>query len=127
MDLLLAPFLARVVLVEARQVAVVALVQRLVALDRHGFLPELVEHQVEGALGALQYRCEGDAECEAFRLQPLAGGPRLADSLLRQVDVAPAGEEVQFVPFALAVTDEYEQSVHVSSQSFERPSTSAME
>ena len=41
MDLLLAPFLARVVLVEAGEVAIVALVERLVAGDRQVGLAEL--------------------------------------------------------------------------------------
>ena len=46
----------------------------------------------------------------AFSRRP--AGVRLRDALRRQVDVAPAGEEIVQVPFALSVADEDEQAVH---------------
>ena len=45
----------------------------------------------------------------------LAGALGFLDALLGQVDVAPAGEEVLQVPFALAVADEDESAGHVGS------------
>ena len=50
MDLLLAPFLAGVVLVEAGQVAIVALVERKVLADGECRLAELVERQIHRVL-----------------------------------------------------------------------------
>ena len=44
-------------------------------------------------------------------LSLLPGGARLGDALLGQVDVAPAGEQVLQVPFALAVAHEHEKPV----------------
>ena len=73
MHLLLAPFLAGVVLVQAGQIAVVALVQRLVADDRNAGLTHLAEQEIERALRALQRRGEGDVEGEPLRLQLAAG------------------------------------------------------
>ena len=108
MDLLLAPFLPRVVLVEARQIAVVALVQRLVADSLQVALAELVEDDAAGLLGALEGGGEGDVESQAARLEFRAGGLCLGDALLGQVDVAPAGEQVLQIPFALAVAHEHE-------------------
>src|SRR6516162_317001 len=112
MDLLLAPFLARVILVEAGEIAVVALVERLVSQRLQAGLAELIEHDVERALRPRQRRGEGDAEVEPLCLQPPAGGMGLLDALRRQVDVAPAGKKVEEIPFALSMTDDDERAVH---------------
>src|SRR5262249_34677032 len=111
-DLLLAPFLTGVVLVEAGEVAIVALVQRLVLERLEARLAELIEHDVERPLRPLQGRGEGNAEVEPLGPDAYPGGARLLDALRRQVDIAPAGEEVEEVPFALSVTDDDEGAVH---------------
>jgi hypothetical protein len=113
MDLLLAPFLAGVVLVEAGEIAVVALVQRQILVNGDAALAHFFEHECRaGALRALQRRGEGDVEGDAARFQFLSGGARLGNALLGEIDVAPAGEEVLQIPLALAVTDEHQQTFH---------------
>src|ERR1700736_2627118 len=112
MDLLLSPFLAGVVLVETGKLAIVALVERLVLQRLQTDLAKLVEHDVEGSLRPLQRRGEGDAEVESLGFQSSAGSLGFVDALRRQVDVAPAGEEVEEVPFALSVTDDDKRAVH---------------
>ena len=82
MDLFLAPFLAGVVLVEAGEVAIVALVQREVLFGAKPGLADLGEHQVERALRALQHRGEGDIELEPLRHQLAACVLRFRDALL---------------------------------------------
>src|SRR5690606_21548614 len=106
MHLLLAPPGAGVVLVEAGKIAVVALVQRLVADGFEAALTDAVEDDGAGLLRPDERRGEGDVEAEPARLQPLAGGGRLRLPLFGQADVAPPGEQVLQVPFALAVAHE---------------------
>ena len=69
MHLLLAPLLAGIVLVEAGEVAIVALVQGLVRDGRQIRLADLVEDQLAGVLRPHQRRGEGDVELQAARLQ----------------------------------------------------------
>ena len=79
------------------------------------------------SLRALERRGEGDVEGEPLRLELAAGLARFRDALLGQADVAPAGEQVLQVPFALAVAHEHEKPVgHCSQKSFS-PSTSIIE
>ena len=111
MHLLLAPFRARLVLVEPGEIAVVALVERLVLDHRRFGLAHLVQHQVERALRALERRGEGDIEHDALALELAPGLARFRDALLGQVDVTPAGEQVLQVPVALAVPHEHKKSV----------------
>ena len=112
MHLLLAPLFAGVVLVQAREVAIVPLVEGDVAGDGKPGLAEFFEHEIEGALGAGEFAGEGGVEAEALGLQLAAGGFRLLDAFLGQIRVLPAGEEVLQVPFALAVADEDENAGH---------------
>ena len=67
MHLLLAPFLASIVLVEAREVAIVALVERLVADRFQLALADAVQNVLAGLLRPLQRRGEGDVEFEPAR------------------------------------------------------------
>src|SRR5271169_2927863 len=55
-NLLLAPFLARIVLVEADEIAVVALVERLIAAFGQAGQAQFGEGQIERMLGADQRR-----------------------------------------------------------------------
>src|SRR4029077_9886036 len=131
--LLLAPALARIVLVEPDEIAVITLVERLVFGYLNAALAELVEHNVEGTLRADQHRGERDVEPQPLCLELAAGGARFGDALLAQIDVAPAGEQVLEIPFALAMAHQHEKTVgHGESsnsrvQKSSRPSTSAME
>ena len=110
MNLVLAPFLAGVVLVEAREVAIIAFVQRLVAAQRQIALAELVEHQLHRVLGAGQRRGESAVEGQAHRLEAGSGSLGLVHALFGEVGVFPAGEQILQIPFALAVTDEHKQT-----------------
>jgi hypothetical protein len=69
MDLLLAPLGAGVILVEAGEIAVIALVQRLVVDRLEIGLADAVEDDLAGLFGALQDRGEGDVEGDAVILQ----------------------------------------------------------
>ena len=73
MHLLLAPFGAGVVLVEAGEVAIVALVERLVADRLEVALADRVEDVLAGDLRPRQRRGEGDVELDAA-LGELAAG-----------------------------------------------------
>src|SRR5450631_1029405 len=109
--LLLAPFFARVVLVQPAEVAVVALVERLVLEHRDLGLAQFLQHQIERALRADERRGEGDVELDALAFKLAAGLARFGDAFVGQVDIAPAGEQVLQVPVALAVTHEDEKAV----------------
>ncbi len=106
--LLLAPFLAGIVLVEADQIAIVALVERLILDHRNIGLAKFGQHQIERALRADERGGEGDVELEALAFKLAPGFARLGDALVGEIDVAPAGEQVLQVPVALAVTHEHE-------------------
>lgn len=108
--LLLAEFLAGLVLVEAGQVAVVALTQVVVF---HGWrvLPHLAQRQRRRGIGALEGRGINLVEFDVF--QGFAGGLGLGDARLVQVDVGEAGKAVFVVPLALPVAEE-DKIVHDS-------------
>jgi hypothetical protein len=62
-------------------------------------------------LGARQVRGEGDVERQPLRLQFAAGVLGFGDTLLGEVRVLPAGEQVFQIPFALAVPHKHEKTV----------------
>lgn len=103
MDLLFAPFRPRIVLVETGEVAVVALVQGLIADRFERRLADGVEDELAGTLGPDEDGGEGDVEFDAVIGKRLAAGLCLLDAEFGEVGIAPAGEEVLQVPVALAV------------------------
>src|SRR5437763_16255558 len=111
MHLLLAPFLASVILVETRQIAVVALVQRQVLPHGKAGLAEFGQGQIERVLRALEHRGESDIERKPLRLQLAASFPCLRDPLCSKIRLLPAGEKVLPIPFALAMTHQPETTV----------------
>src|SRR5581483_10582692 len=113
-DLLVAVLLRGLRLVQPLQVAVVPLVQRLVALDREIVRCELLEDDRERLLRAHELRREAAREADAGFLQAAAGAARLLASLLGERDVDPAREAVLEVPLGLAVTEE-DQNGHAHS------------
>ena len=121
MDLLLAPAGAGIVLVEAREIAVIALVQGLVRDGLQIRLADLFQHQLAGALGPREVGGEGDVELHAHLLQAPAGIACLLDAEIGEARILPAGEQVLQVPFALAVADEHKKAVHVSASPFRFP------
>ena len=95
--LLVAPFLARIVLVEADEIAIVALVQRLILEDRDFVLAHLGEHQIERALRALERGGEGDIEFDSARLQLPAGLLRLGNPCaVRSTSLQPVNRFFRF-------------------------------
>src|SRR5208337_1490845 len=108
MHLLGSPFRSRIVFVEARQISIVALIERLVPENRNPGLPHLLENEVEGAFCANEDRREGNVEGETLCLELAASGACLGNALLRQINVFPAGEKILEVPLALAMPYQYE-------------------
>ena len=62
-------------------------------------------------LGANQRRRVRDIEANTLRLELSPGGLRFRDALFSQSDIAPAGEQIFFVPLALAVAHEHKKPV----------------
>ena len=93
--LFFAIFGAHVVLVQAGEVAVVALVQGVVA-DDGNVQRNRGQDDGEGVLSAAEAAGVGDVDADAA--QPLAGGFGLFASELGERDVDPAGESVFKVP-----------------------------
>ena len=112
MHLLLAPALARLVLVQPHEVAIVTLVERRVEHDGQLVLVELAQDDLERVLRPLEQAGEGEVDMGALSFQHGAGAMGLGHAFLGQVDVLPAGEHVEPVPLALAVTDENEHVLH---------------
>jgi hypothetical protein len=90
--LLLAPALAGIILVEAGEIAVIALVQSLVADGLQLLLAEHVQNDAERVLGSLERARKGDVEAQALCFQQLCAAARFGHSLFREVRVLPAGE-----------------------------------
>src|SRR5262249_19482058 len=75
-------------------------------------LADGVEDQLAGDLGARQRRGVGDVELHAALGELPATAFCFIDALLGQPDVAPAGEQVLQIPFALTVPNEDECAGH---------------
>jgi hypothetical protein len=110
--LLFAPLGARIVLVEAAEIAIVAFIERDVPDDREIEDAHFLEHQVQRVLGAAQSRGVVEIGHDALGLECLAGGAGLADALFGQVRIAPAGEEILEVPLAFAMAHEDQGTGH---------------
>src|SRR5215472_1790427 len=110
MDLVLAPPLARVVLVQPREIAIVALVQREIFARGKAGLAELGEDQIERVLRARQHRGEREVERQPFRLQLTSGFLRLGNALFGEIRILPACEQVLQIPFALAVAQQHKKT-----------------
>ena len=123
-------FLRASSLLRPDEIAVVALVERLVLEHRNAGLAELLEHQIErvaARASSAEVKATSKARPCAFSLRPAARASAMP--LLGQIDVAPAGEQVLQVPLALAVAHEHEKPVGhraITQKSF-NPSTSAIE
>jgi hypothetical protein len=112
MHLLLPPALPRLVLVQSHEVAVVTLVERRVEHDGQLVLVKLAQDDLERVLRPLQQAGEGEVDMCALGLKHGAGAMGLGHAFLGQVDVLPAGEHIEPVPLALAVTDENERVLY---------------
>ena len=87
-------------------------------------LPPVVERELREAAARRERRAADRAAEIARRAQEQAARDQaallrsvldsLGDALVGQVSIVPAGEEILEVPFALSVTDEHQQAVHVS-------------
>ncbi len=111
MHLVGAPALARLFLVDADQLAVVALVEGGGLEGGEFALAEFLEDDVESVVRALERRGEGAVEALARFLEHGAGAMRFGHAFLGEADILPAGEAVEPVPLALAVADENEHVV----------------
>ncbi len=112
MHLLVAPALASLVLIEAHEIAVVALVQRGILDDRQIFLVKLAQDEFQRVLGPFQGAGEGEVEAPPLILEHGAGAMRFGDAFFRQIDILPAGEHVEAVPLAFAMTHQNQRIRH---------------
>jgi hypothetical protein len=87
-------------------------------------------------LRARQHAGVGDIEAEPAGFQFVTCRTSFIDTLLRQIGIAPAGEQVFLVPLALTMAHQHQDTVaHFSSpvrvaaasQASERPKTSSIE
>ena len=122
-NLLIAPLLSCVVLVEALELAVVALVKCLVLGDWEVRLANLVLDDGERLLSALKSRGVGVIEFGVRGLETLSTELSLLLSFLRELDIDPAGDEVLLVPFRFSVAGEYECLYECSVGALHRHST----
>ena len=107
MHLLFTPFFARIVLVEAGQVAIVALIERLILDHGQIGLPDFVEDDAVRVLRARQNGGKGNVEGKPLLLDRLPGRMRFLFAEFGEARIAPAGEQVFLVPFALSVANEH--------------------
>src|SRR5258706_2985011 len=105
LDLRLAIFFPRLLLVQSLQRAVVAFLEAPVALDRQPQPVQFLEDQPLRADRALEHRGVDDIGYRPGRCDFAARLARLFDALDREVDIRPAGKQVLEVPDALAMTN----------------------
>ena len=89
-----------------------ALVESPVLDHRDPLLVELGEDVVRGVDGSLEVRGVADVEGIAFLFQFLTAVDGLLNAVLGKLNVGPTGEEVRFVPLALAVSYQYQCVAH---------------
>src|SRR5262245_64406533 len=99
MHLLRPAALSRLILVESREIAVIAFVERHVPSDFEIPLAKLGEDQIERMLGAFEHAREGDVEPITGLLEFPSRRLGLFYPCGRQVGVLPAGEQVLEIPF----------------------------
>lgn len=110
MDLLLAPLGAGIILVQAGEVAIIALIEGHALVRLEIALPHGIQNEATGALCPAKARGEGRIEMQPFRLQRLTGALGFQHALLGQVGIPPAGEQVLQVPLALAMAHEHKNA-----------------
>mmetsp|Transcript_80261 Transcript_80261/g.192539 ORF Transcript_80261/g.192539 Transcript_80261/m.192539 type:complete len:201 (-) Transcript_80261:17-619(-) len=98
-------------LVQARQATVHALVETPGLVHRDVQLIRSLQGQVAGLDGALQVGREGHVNLKAFGLQKLTCALGLTQALLGQIHIHPSCEDVRHVPLRLAVTREHQGRV----------------
>ena len=95
-------------LVETLQRTVVALVELPGFDDGQPLAIHLAEHDVEGVDRALEARSVADVKVETGFFEGAAACRRLFAARVGELDIGPAGEQVELVPLGLSVTDKDE-------------------
>ena len=95
-------------LVETLQRSVVALVELPGFDDGQPLAIHLAEHDVEGVNRALEARSVADVKVEARFFEGAAACRCLFAARVGELDIGPAGEQVEFVPLRLSVADKDE-------------------
>ena len=95
-------------LVETLQRAVVALVELPGFDDGQPLAIHLAEHDVEGVDCALEARGVADVKVETRFFEGTAACCRLFAARVGELNIGPAGEQVELVPLGLSVTDKDE-------------------
>src|SRR5436305_15151151 len=78
--------------------------------DGDAALAEFGQSEVQRMLCALEHGGKRDVERQPLRFQPAPGFLGFGNTLLGQVRVFPAGEEIFQVPFALAMSHQHEKT-----------------
>src|SRR5690606_23050844 len=117
LELLGAELLQGLGLVLALQSAVVTLVEPPGALHRNPQAVRRVQRDVRGLDRAAEQRRVQHIGKQPGLGEQLAAAAGLALALVSEADVHPAGEQVQFVPLALAVAEQDESARHATSLS----------
>ena len=105
-NLVFAVFRGRLRLVEPLEGAVMALVEFPRLYDGQPLAIHFLENVVKGMDRSLEIGGVGDVEIVAFLLQEDARLLRFFMSLFGKIDVRPPGEQIELVPFALAMSDQ---------------------
>ncbi|CUN74125.1 Uncharacterised protein [Collinsella aerofaciens] len=92
-------------LVETLQRAVVALVELPGFDDGQPFAIHLAEHDVEGVNCTLETRGVADVKVETGFFEGAAACGGFFTARVGELDIGPAGEQVEFVPLGFSVTD----------------------
>ena len=92
-------------LVETLQRAIVALVELPGFDDGQPLAIHLAEHDVESVDRALETRSVADVKVETGFFEGAAVCRRLFAARVGELDIGPAGEQVELVPLGLSVTD----------------------
>jgi hypothetical protein len=109
LDLFHAELVGGLLLVLAGEVPVVALVEPPAALDRQPRATRDVQGDLGGADGPREHRRVQHAQVETVLAgEQLTGAAGLVLSLAGQVHVLPAREQVELVPFGLAMAKKYQ-------------------
>lgn len=101
-------------LVESLERPVMAFVEAPVSLDWQPRLAHGLEGKVLGNDGSDEERGMAYVESESLLGHSDASAGCLLAALIGEFDVMPTGEQVQAVPFALAVSKDHEGSGHVA-------------
>jgi hypothetical protein len=94
--------------------AVITLVESPVVCDLDMGCAEFSENELQGVPRANEVGRKGAVEEKTIRFDASPGGARFFHPFEAEIGVFPAGEKVLIIPLALAVSQQHENAIHVS-------------